>query len=93
MLIHPVIGTLFFFADMHDLVERFEQTMMSAIIALERVNRAGKVREALQVLTVFEVAAAHGRRKAQRFRVLVGAEQRDRVVETVHHILEHALRP
>jgi hypothetical protein len=88
LLVHPFVGA-FFFAHGNGFFERFQQPVMTAIVALERVDRAGEIGEALQVFAVLEVVAAHGRRKAQHFGFLVGAQQRDCVVEPVDHVLEY----
>jgi len=63
---------------------------MTAVVALERVDRAGEIGEALQVFAVLEVVAAHGRREAQHLGFLVGAQQRDCVVEPFDHVLDIA---
>ena len=88
LLVHPFVGA-FGVAHGERLVERFEQAMMSAIVALECVDRAGEIGEALQVLAVLEVVAAHRGRKAQHFRALVRAQQRDDLVQPLDDVLEH----
>jgi len=88
LLVHPFVGALFFTYG-YGLFKRFQQPMVTTVIALERVDRAGEIREALQVFAVLEVVTAHGGREAQDFSFLVGAQQRDRVVEPVDDVLEH----
>ncbi|SAL84700.1 hypothetical protein AWB67_06749 [Caballeronia terrestris] len=62
---------------------------MAAVVALECVDRAGEIGEALQVFAVLEVVTAHCGREAQHFRALIGAEQRDDLVQAIDHIFEH----
>ena len=61
---------------------------MAELAAAKRVDSAREVGKAFQILAVFEVCTAHGRRKAQYFGLLIRAEMRNGHVEPLHYLFE-----
>ena len=81
-------GELLLVAPVLLVLDAGQQTAVGAVVAAEAVDGAGQLREALQVFAGLEILLAHGRRKAQDFGALVGANPRDGQVQAIGDAFE-----
>ncbi len=85
---HHDVGRLLAFRPVVAAIEALQYALVLVFVAAERMHAARELREALHVFAALELGAAHRRREAQHFGLLVGADARDERVERFHDALE-----